>query len=266
VTLCLRLEPALKFGMEIWSRVEEFLDARQRTASRRGAGLDSLVRAVEIIPGKRLDIWAENQVSMTLPDLELMLLSGAHSAAHNLENIGWCPSMSIFDTDGNAHHVRGTQFACREGRNLGNETSVSEAACSNFHGFEQAGKCATGADRFAQISASKDNRLAVGQVRRNNGHGNPQIFEAPRFKDLLYEVAEPVIAGEPQPGNSPAGDVPKTKSTAGGNDARQRGSACIRRTENAAHAGPSDMRDGNVILFENLQNAEMREATREAAA
>lgn len=173
MTLCLRLEPALKFSMEIWSSVEQFLDARQRTTSRRSAGLDSLARTVEIIPGKRLNVWAENQVSMTLPDLELVFLSRAYSAAHNLKDVGWCAAMHVLDTDGNTHYVCGTQFACREGRNLGNETAVGEAACSNFHGFEQAGKCATGADRFAQIPVSEDYRFAVGQIRRNNGHGNP---------------------------------------------------------------------------------------------
>jgi hypothetical protein len=112
----------------------------------------------------------------------------------------------------------------------------------------------------------EDNRFAVGQVRGNDGHGNSKVFKAARFENLLDEVAEPAVVGEPQPGDLPPGDVAKTKSAASGNDAGERSSTCVRGAENAAHARACNTRDRYVILFENLQNAKMREATRKPAA
>jgi hypothetical protein len=112
----------------------------------------------------------------------------------------------------------------------------------------------------------EDNWFAVSQVRGNDGHGNSEVFKASRFEDLLDEVAEPVVAGKPQPGDSPPGDVAKTKRAASGDDAGERSTTCVRGAENAAHARAGNTRDRYVILFENLQNAKMREATRKPAA
>jgi len=75
-----------------------------------------------------------------------------------------------------------------------------------------------------------------------------------------------VIAGEPQPGNAPPGDVAETERAASSNDACERRPAGIGRPENAAHARAGDARNWNAILLENLQDAEMGESTSESAA
>jgi hypothetical protein len=75
-----------------------------------------------------------------------------------------------------------------------------------------------------------------------------------------------VIAGETQTGNAPAADVAKTNLAARGNDASQRRTAGIRCAKNAAHAGPSDVRNWYVIFFKDLQDAEMGETTRKPTA
>jgi hypothetical protein len=116
--LCFRIEPVPNDGMWISDRAEELLDARQRAASGGCSRLDGVVGTVEIIPGKRLDVWAENQVSVTLPYFELMFLSGAYGAADNLKDVGWRAAMYVVDTDANSHYACGTKFACGEGWNL----------------------------------------------------------------------------------------------------------------------------------------------------
>jgi hypothetical protein len=118
MTLCFRIEPVLNDGMAIADRAEELLDAWQRTASGCGSRLDGLVGTVEIIPSKRLDVWSEDQVRVTLPYFELMFLGGAYGAADNLKDVGWRAAMYVVDADANSHYMGGTKFACGEGWNL----------------------------------------------------------------------------------------------------------------------------------------------------
>src|SRR5580704_949776 len=107
ITLRFRIEPGLENGIRIGGRVEELLDAWQGTARGCGSRLDGLIGAVEIIPGKRLDVWAENQVSVTLPYFKLMLLGGAYGAAYDLKDVRWCAAMTVFDAHGNSHNMCG---------------------------------------------------------------------------------------------------------------------------------------------------------------
>src|SRR5208282_1217223 len=108
ITLGFGFEPSLKFGVGVLGRVEQLLDARQRTTGCFGAGLNGLVGAVEIVPCEKLDVGAENQVRMALPNFELMLLSGTDGAADHLKDVGWSPAMPIFDTNGNGDDMLGT--------------------------------------------------------------------------------------------------------------------------------------------------------------
>jgi len=251
--------------MGVLGRVEELVNAGERAAGRCGAGFDGLVGAIEIIPGERLDVGAENQVGMTLPNFELMFLGGANGAADDLKNVGWSAAVPVFEANRNGNHGVGTQLTGGGRGNLRDETAIGEAARSNLHGFEQSREGAASANRFAQISVRENYGFSVGQVCRDYRRGNFEIFELARFEHLLDEVAQAVIAGQPQPGNSPPGDVPEAKRTASGNDARERRAAGIGRAENAAHARASDIRNWNAILLENLQDAEMGEATSESA-
>jgi hypothetical protein len=70
----------------------------------------------------------------------------------------------------------------------------------------------------------------------------------------------------PEPGDAPTGDVSNAEGTAGFNDARKRRATRVGGAEDTAHAGSGDVRDGDVVLLEDLQNAEMREAARETTA
>ena len=174
--------------------------------------------------------------------------------------------MPVFEANGNSYHARGTQFAGGAGRNLRDKTAIGEVARSDLYWFEQSWKSTACTDRFAQVSVCENDGFAVGQIRGDHGHGNLEIFEAARFKNFFDKVAQPVIAGETQARNAPAADVSKTNFAASSDDPRERRTACVSRAKNAAHAGASDIRNWYVILFENLQNAEMSESTRKATA
>ena len=126
--------------------------------------------------------------------------------------------------------------------------------------------CAACANCFAQISVGEDYGFSVCQICGNYSRGNFEIFELARFENLFDEVTQAVIAGQPKPGNSPSRDVAETKRSASSNDARERRSAGISRAEDAADARAGDKRDGDAILLENLQDAEMGESPSEPAA
>ena len=220
ITLGFGFEPSLEFGMWVFGRAEQRLDAGERTARSCSASFDGFVCAVEIIPCKRLYVGPENQMRVALPNFKLMLLCGADGAADHLKDVGWSAAMSVFDAHRNGDDVLGTKIASRARWNLRDQSSIGEAASADFNGFEQAWESATSADCFAEIPVSENHGFTVGQIRCDYGHGNSKIFEATRFENLFDKVAQPVIAGESQARNAPAADVTKTNFAAGGDDSR----------------------------------------------
>src|ERR1700732_4924885 len=75
-----------------------------------------------------------------------------------------------------------------------------------------------------------------------------------------------MVAGQTQPRDPPTADIPETQGAAGSNDACQGRAAGVGRAENAADAGSSDAGDGNLMLLQDLQNAQVGEAACEASA
>jgi hypothetical protein len=108
--------------------------------------------------------------------------------------------------------------------------------------------------------------FAVGQVRCDDGHGDSKIFKTLRFENLLNEVTQPVVAGKAKAGDTPSSDVSEAKCAASGNNPCERRAAGISGAQDAANARASDKGNGYVILFKNLQDAEMSESTSETAA
>jgi hypothetical protein len=109
-------------------------------------------------------------------------------------------------------------------------------------------------------------RFARGQVRGNHGKRNAKVFKLTRIENAFDQIFKPLIAGQAEAGDAPAGDIPKTEGTASLNDAGKRRATGVGCAKDTANAGSGYMRDRDLILFEHLQNAEMREAARESPA
>ena len=75
-----------------------------------------------------------------------------------------------------------------------------------------------------------------------------------------------MVAGQTQPRDPPTADVPETQGAASSNDTCQGRAAGVCRAENAANAGSGDAGDGDLMLLEYLQNAQVREAASETPA
>jgi len=108
--------------------------------------------------------------------------------------------------------------------------------------------------------------FAGSQVRGHHRKRDAEIFKPARFENAFDQILKTLIACQAEPGDAPAGDVTKAERTAGLDDARKRRATGISSAQDAPHARPCDMRDGDVVLFEDLQNAEMREAARETSS
>ena len=74
-----------------------------------------------------------------------------------------------------------------------------------------------------------------------------------------------MIAGETKARNAPASDVAKLEVAAGRENPGERCTTSIGRTEDGAYAGARDVGDCDVILFKDLEHAEMGESAGESA-
>lgn len=74
-----------------------------------------------------------------------------------------------------------------------------------------------------------------------------------------------MIAGEAETRDAPASNIAKFEVAAGGENFGQRRAAGVSRAQNAANAGPSNMRNGDVILLQDLQDPEVGEPAGESA-
>ena len=151
---------------------------------------------VEIVPCQRLHVGSENQVGMTFPDFELMFLSGADGATDDLKDVRGSAALSIFEAHRNADDMGGAEFAGGARGNLGNETPIGKAARADLDGFEQTREGTASANRFAEIPVSENHGFSIGKVRRDDGHGDLEVFKAARFEHLFDKVSKAVIAGE----------------------------------------------------------------------
>src|SRR6516162_1212479 len=92
---------------------QEFAYAGQGRMCRGLAGFNGFTGAVEVIPGKRMDIGANDQVRVPLPGVQLMLLSGADRAANDLEDIFGRIAAAVLSANGHADNKRSAQLTSR---------------------------------------------------------------------------------------------------------------------------------------------------------
>ena len=244
---------------------EELFDARERATSGDSSRFDGFVRAVKIIPGQMLHVGTKDEVGVALPDFELMLLCGAHGAADDLKNVRGGSTVAVLHADGNSNDRRRAKIADGAGRDRGNEAAVGEAARADFDRLKQPGERAACAYGIHKMALGEDDRLAGREIGGHDCKRNAQIFKLARLENALDQAGEAMIAGQTQTGDAPARDIPEAESAAGFNDAGQRSAAGVSRAEDAANAGSRDVRDGNLVLLEDLQDTQMSKAPRKAS-
>jgi len=245
---------------------QEFFYARESVERSSGARSDSFIGAVEVIPGQGMDVGPEDEVRVAFPDFELMFLSRMDRAANDLKNVCWGAAVAVLYADRDTDNRGSTEVTSGTRWNRGDEPTVRKTPRADLDRFEQAREGATRADGVHKIAMREHDGFAGSEVRGHYCKRNGELFKAAQLENAFDQIPKTLIARQAEPGDAPTGDVPKAEGTADLNDARKGRATGIGSAEDAAHAGSRDVRDGDAVLFEDLQNAEMREAARETSA
>ena len=255
MTFVFSLEPGFEVAGRVLLLPEKLLDARKCATSRRGACCNGFLGAVEIIPGEGLHVRTKDEVSVAFPNLELMLLRGTNGSADDLEDVRRGATVAVLHSNGDADHGSCTKVASSERRNGGDQATIRKAPRADLNRFEQTRESAARADGVDQIALGEDHRLSRSEIRGDDSQRDAEVFKLPGIENALDQAAETLVACKTQARNAPAGDVSKAERAAGGDNARERRATRVGRAENTAYAGSRDVRDGDLILFEDLQNA-----------
>src|SRR2546427_1004365 len=191
------------------------MNAMQSKCKGGSAGFNGFAGSLEVVPGERIHVGADNEVGVALPGIELMLLCGADCAGHDLKHVLRRSAMAVLNANGNPNNDTAAKLASCLSRHGSDKSAVGEAARADLNWFKQAGEGAAGADCFNKRPLAKDHRIAGGQVCGDDGVGNFHVFEVRGIEDALDQVSEAVIAGESEAGNAPARDIPETNERAG---------------------------------------------------
>src|SRR5260370_8326678 len=107
---------------------KKLLDAWHGAASRHRAGFNGFIRAIEVVPRKRLNVRAKDQVRVPLPDFQLVLLCRAHRPAHDLKDVGGRAAVAVLNTDRAAEHNGGAEIGGRARWHWSHQSAVRKAA------------------------------------------------------------------------------------------------------------------------------------------
>jgi hypothetical protein len=174
--------------------------------------------------------------------------------------------VAVLHADGDADNHGGTQVASRARWNGGDQATISKTTRTDLDRFEQSRKSATGADGVHKVALREYHGFAGGKVRGHHRKRDAEIFKPARIENAFDQVLKALIACQAESRDAPTGDVAESQRAASINDAGQRRAASVGGAQDAAHAGSCDVRDGDVILLEDLQDAKMGEPARETSA
>ena len=125
---------------------------------------------------------------------------------------------------------------------------------------------ATGADRVNQFTAGEDGRLAGHYVRRSYRQRNPQLFEGLAAQYLPQKSRHFVVIKDSKAGEAPAGEIFESNQRCNlfqflGGDA-----AGIGCPDHRSYASAGYEIDGDVLFFQDLEHADVGQATGKSSA
>jgi len=175
--LVFSFEPGLEILFGVLLLLQQFFNTRERAERGSGAGSDGFIGAVKVVPGQGLNVWPEDEVGVTFPDFELVLLRRVHRPAYDLKNVRGSAAVAVLHADGDTDYRSGTKVASRASWNRGDETTIGKTPRADLDRFEQARESATRADGVHEIALREHHRFAGGQVRGHHSKRNAEIFK-----------------------------------------------------------------------------------------
>jgi len=252
--------------MSILQLEKESVELGKGAASSSGARFDSVVDTLEIVPSEGLHVGTQDEVGVTLPGFELVLLRGADGAADHLKDVGGSAAVAVVQTNGDAYHDFGAELACRSRGNRSDEPPVGEAAGADHDRLEKPREGATRANGIREVPLFEDDGVPRAQVGGNDGCGDGEILKLIGIEEPVDEGAKAFVAGQAEARNTPARKITEANLAALGNDGGKRRATRVGRGEDAADAAAGNAGDGDLVLFQNAQNSKMRVAARKTTA
>ena len=163
--------------------------------------------------------------------------------------------------------MRRAHQAQRLGRNFHADKAIDQIAVLVLQGHKQAGKGAARANRIHHFALiAEHHRLARAQVGRHHGQRNLHLLEAVGFQQAAQEHHHPVAPGESEPADGPPRDVAELHRSAYAFDLSARCAGGVGGGNHGPRAYSPDAVDGNAVLLQNPQHADMRNASGKPAA
>ena len=245
---------------------QDFSDAGKGEPGGGGSGFNGLVGFFKIVPRDSLDVGADDQVGVPLPGIELMLLRGADGAGNHLEHIFRSARVLVMNADRDSDDDVRAELTRSLGGDGSDKTAVGKPASADLDWFEQAGESATGANGVHERALAENDWITGRQIGGDDRKRDFHVFELLGVEDAFDEISKAMIAGQAEARNTPAGEIPKTNGAAGSENAGQWSATGIGGSEDAADTGAGDVRDRDVILLQDLEHAQVREAAGKSTA
>ena len=162
--------------------------------------------------------------------------------------------------------MRSSELPGQPRGNLNGHGAVYKEAFLVLHGVKQAGIRATGANRQDHVAlAMKVNGLAGGEIRSDDAARDLHLFEAVSFQKTCKEGLHALAGCESHPTEAPAADIGETHGAADAGYLFGLPPAGVSRCYDGARAYTCDAVNGDLVLFEDLQQPGVSYPTREAA-
>jgi hypothetical protein len=241
---------------------QPLLNCRKSGKGRGFAGADQIGGAVEAVPFNRSYVKNDYEVAFSPPDLLSPAVEDLETPVHDLENVAGQRSVTVGDVHRN--DVRGSQLPGKVRGDFDRHGAVHEHAALVLHGMKQAGIRATGANGEDHVALPMEgDGFACGKIGGDHTQWDLHLLEAVTFQEAFEKSLHALAGGESHPTQAPAADIGEAH---GGTDAGYflgRRAAGVSRCHDRARAYTRDAVNGNLMLFESLQQPGVGDATGE---
>jgi hypothetical protein len=243
--------------------LQPLLNRRKSGKGRGFPGADQIGGAIKTVPFNRSYVENHYEVAFSAPALLSPALEDLETPVHDLEYIARQCSFTV----GHLHRndVCSSELSSQTRGNLHGHCTIHEEALLVFNGVKQAGIRATGANREDHVTlAMEGDGLTGGEIGGDHAQWDFHLLEAVTFQKTFEKGLHALAGCESHPTEAPAADIGKTHGAADPGYLLGLPAAGVSRCYDGARAYTCDAVNGDLMLFEDLQQPGVSDTAREA--
>jgi len=241
---------------------QPLLNCRKSGKSRGFAGADQIAGAVEAVPLKRSYVERDYEVAFSPPALLSPAVEDLETPAHDLEYVAGERSVTVGDVHRN--NMRGSELPGQARGDFNRHGAVHEQTALVLDGVKQARIRATGANGKDDLAFPMEgDRFTGGKIGGDHTQSELHLLEAVTLQEAFEKSLHALAGGESHPTQAPAADIGEAHGGADAGYFLGRRAAGVGRCHDRARAYTRDAVNGNVVLFENLQQPGVGDAAGE---